>query len=621
MNPDLLPQPQRLRRDKGVFAVASSSSIGIRDIRLADAAREAKSVLKRAAVHIAAPGAHDALVLSLRKNMRPGGYRLTITPDGIRIEAKSPAAAFHATQTLRQIADQAAPGTLPCLRIEDWPDFRDRGVYYDVARGRVPKRKSLLKQADLLARFKVNHLQLYVEHTFRFHGHPLIGRGASPLTAEDILALDRHCLDRQIDLVPSLASFGHLAPVLRLKPYRHLAEDRGVGEYVEKPPSIWQKAFTLSPANPDTYRFLESLFSEFLPIFRSERFNACCDETWDLGYGQSYELCRKRGKGRVYLDHIIRLNEMSKRFGKRMMFWGDIIRTHPDLIPRIPRDVTVLDWGYAAAMDFDRIRDFARTGLEAFVCPSVSGYVSLFPRIHEARLNIHGWASAGARHGATGLLNTDWGDGGHYNFMECAWHGYLFAAEQSWNVAADADSFSRRFCRLFLNITDRSFVASLEDLGKIVHLACDGFYQNIWTHVFFSAAGDAPLRLGRVHAWDWRGGKPVRRTLRIDARLAQRTRDRLLGIRDAFTRASKQRGTDPHRVLPYWIFAVDALAHAARKLAVLGPGGRDRASERRALKTEMRRLVERFEALWLDRNRPSEIRITLQRCRRALDSL
>ena len=61
--------------------------------------------------------------------------------------------------------------------------------------------------------------------------------------------------------------------------------------------------------------------------------------------------------------------------------------------------------------------------------------------------------------------------------------------------------------------------------------------------------------------------------------------------------------------------------HAAHKLRVLGPGGRDTATARAALRREMGQLSNRFEALWLARNRPSEIRQTLKRYRTAVEAL
>ena len=623
MKLSLIPQPHRIRTNQGRFAIPRSGCIAIGQGSLYDMAADIADLFPGHAIAAAAPGLPATLTIALDASLKPGAYRLQVAASGVSVAAQSHAAAFHGLQTLRQVAAQVPSGTLPALRIDDWPDFRDRGVYYDVCRGRVPKLERLLEQAELLSRYKINHLQLYVEHTFRFRGHPDIGKGASPLTPEDILQLDGYCRDRHIELVPSLASFGHLATVLKHPQYRHLAEDWGIGKYLSPEAGGHRciPGWTLSPANPDIYPFLDSLFAEFLPLFTSHRFNVCCDETWDLGLGQSYELCQEKGKGRVYLDHIIKLNELCKKHGKRMMFWGDIIRNHPELVKDVPKDVTVLDWGYTHNMNFDRIRDFVSTGLDTIACPSVCGYVTMFPRIHASAGNIAGWARAGVKHGASGILNTDWGDGGHYNFMECAWYGYLFGAEQSWNARADRSTFTRRFCKLFMGADSAALARAVDELGDISDVWCQGFYQSMWQHVFFARPGEQPLNLPAVHGSLCRNGMITEQTVHLDAPFGRRTVRRLERLREVFVRVQKQSGTDPSKVLPYWVFGVDTMMHAARKLTVLGPGGSDTPAARRALKRELTSLMERFEKLWLARNATSEIRITLRRYRRVLNAL
>jgi hypothetical protein len=624
MDLSFIPQPQRIRRGKGVFAVVRKGAIGISGQQLYPVAEQARRLFRGFAIAVGTGATHDPISISLRGQAKPGGYRLAIGPKGIRLEADSVAAAFHGVGTLEQVVRQSKPGVLPALTIDDWPDFADRGVYYDVCRGRVPKRERLLEQADLLSRFKINHLQLYIEHTFRFRGHPEIGRGASPLTAEDILELDRFCADRHIELVPSLATFGHMATVLKHKQYHHLAEDWGVGEYVSpEAERLRHKRYgwTLSPANPGVYDFLDSLFAEFLPLFRSDQFNVCCDETWDLGMGQSYALCRRRGKGRVYLDHIVKLNRLCRKYGKRLMFWGDIIRHYPELIRHIPKDVTVLDWAYTYDHDFDSIRDFKKAGLRYMACPSVSGYSSLFPRLPEAAANIHGFAQAGKKNGASGLLNTDWGDGGHYNFMEYSWHGYLFGAEQSWNTRADRKTFTARFCKIFLNDDSPALARAIDELGDIAYLQVNPFYQSIWQHIFFAKPQDAVLADLNSPGHISRGGRIRACKVRLDARCGRETLKRLQPVRKAIADSAARRGADPHKVLPYWLFAVDTLAHAAGKLAVFGAGGRVTPAKRRVLRKEMTSLMKRFEKLWLQRSRRSEIGITLRRYRAAIGAL
>ena len=63
-----------------------------------------------------------------------------------------------------------------------------------------------------------------IEHSFLFHSFSEVWRDDTPLTAEDILELDIYCRERYIELVPSLASFGHLYKVLRTKQYTALCE-------------------------------------------------------------------------------------------------------------------------------------------------------------------------------------------------------------------------------------------------------------------------------------------------------------------------------------------------------------------------------------------------------------
>jgi len=622
----LIPQPHKLTLSRGFFKIPSSGTIAISDGSLYPVAEQAKAMFARYAVSAGIRRIADPVRISLRKGLKPGGYRLTITSVAVALEAASPTAAFHGLQTLLQIASQSPAGKLPALRIDDWPDFQDRGVYYDVCRGRVPQLPRLMEQVALLSHFKINQYQLYIEHTFKFRGHPDIGKGASPLTAEDVLVLDAWCREFQVDFVPSLASFGHLASVLKHPQYHHLAEDWGVGRYVSPEadkllPWMKHKAWSLSPANPKVYPFLDSLYSEFLPLFSSKRFNACCDETFDLGLGQTHDLCKKKGKGQVYLDHIVKLNHLSRKYGKKIMFWGDIIRHYPKLINGIPKDALVLDWGYAFNHPFDRIRDFRKAGLDFYACPGTSSWVSLFPRLHNAMANIHGFAAAAKKNKGRGLLNTDWGDGGHYNFMEYSWHGFLFGAEQAWNTDADRSTFTARFAKLFLGTDDPALVRAIDTLGEVTHISVGGYYQSAWQHIFFAGPGHDVFAPTRRDAWICRDGKIRHTKLTLNAEIGRYAMKRLESVRNALVAAACRPGADPHGVLPYWIFAVDTIAHAARKLTVLGVGGRNTLPERRALKKEMTSLMRQFERLWMARNRPSEIRVTLKRYRNAIKML
>ena len=72
-----------------------------------------------------------------------------------------------------------------------------------------------------------------------------------------------------------------------------------------------------------------------------------------------------------------------------MMFWGDIIMQHPELIGEIPRDATALEWGYEHDHPYDAdTKAFKKAGLPFYVCPGTGG-VDLAHRPHGQRRREH----------------------------------------------------------------------------------------------------------------------------------------------------------------------------------------------------------------------------------------
>ncbi len=252
----------------------------------------------------------------------PEGHVLKIHKTGIEVLFREPAGLRAATATLRQLMREYGR-RLPLLTIRDWPDFARRGVMLDISRGRVPKLETLLDLAERLADFKINELQLYTEHTFAYRKYKSAWRKWGALTGEDIKKLDTRCRTLGIDLVPNQNSFGHLRYLIEHPQVKPLAE---VSEpYEDESGEFLRRPTTLAPAHPGTIPFLRGLYDEFLPNFSSRFFNVGCDETWDLGRGQSKKLCRTKGKGPVYVDFLKRVQTEVARRGKRMMFWGDNI--------------------------------------------------------------------------------------------------------------------------------------------------------------------------------------------------------------------------------------------------------------------------------------------------------
>ena len=120
-------------------------------------------------------------------------------------------------------------------------------------------------------------------------------------------------------------------------------------------------------------KFLDSLYSEYLPNFSSRKFNIGCDETEELGKGASKKLCEEKGNTRVYLDFLLQVNELARKHGRDTMFWGDIILHNPELISKLPNNITALNWGYEKDHPFeDETAKFAQAKVPFYVCPGTS---------------------------------------------------------------------------------------------------------------------------------------------------------------------------------------------------------------------------------------------------------
>lgn len=621
--PTLLPQPKNLTRRQGAFRLNADTQILLlpdAEDGVVRAARSLQGEIARATgltlplVRTARPARTTNVILlagdpeaaaaylpgtqwpteALREH-GPQAYWVDVTTDRVVAGGRGAEAAHYAAQTLRQLV-RVEGASLPALEIIDWPSLAYRGVMVDVSRGKVHTLETLQRVVDELSLHKMNVLQLYTEHTFVFPHHPRIGAGCGSLSGDDMMTLDAYARERFVELQPNLNSFGHMAHILALPEYRHLAEA--------------EIGWSLDVTNEESYALLDGMYADLLPAFSSTLFNAGCDETWDLGKGRSRELTEEIGVGRVYLQHILRLREIAARYGRRIQIWGDILLHHPELVAELPEDVILLDWHYEAEEDYPSVRTFAESGRRFWVCPGTSSWNTLFPRIENANGNIRTLARLAAEHGGEGLLNTDWGDHGHYQPIGQSWYGYLYGGEQAWTGGQTPDEvFDRNLGRLFFGPAGQQIVEAVRALGRLN--ALEGMpLRNASRSVYMLL--DEPL-VGEA-------------TPEIPAETLREI-ERVAGEAEATLRTHLGAAEHPED-LEDMAFSARLMGYAARKtaacqalradLAALGEGRGDAEavlssglSTLRALEHELVELTERFREVWLARARYSEIGISL----------
>ncbi len=366
-----------------------------------------------------------SLTVNYGKDISSEAYELEITEDKIIIDAEGVRGAFYAIQTLRQILRNK---NIPCVKISDEPDFSYRGIYHDVSRGKVPTVKTLKDFIDKLAYFKINSLQLYIEHTFEFEETKELTKITGALTKEEILELDSYAYENFVEFVPSVATFGHMFEILEMEKFRDL---RVLKDY-DKKPNFWldrMRHHTIDPLNEKSINLIKSLIDQYAPLFSSDKFNICGDETFDL---KRYDSGVDAGK--MYLDFTKKIVSVVRSHEKKVMMWGDVMLNHPEIIPEIPDEVICLSWDYHEEPDEEKIIRFKELGKTQIVCPGTGTWSRFTERVSKAEKNISKMIDYGKKHGAVGMLNTNWGDYGNPCSIEMAMYGIVLSAAKSWNV-------------------------------------------------------------------------------------------------------------------------------------------------------------------------------------------
>ena len=234
--------------------------------------------------------------------------------------------------------------------------------------------------------------------------------------------------------MPNQNSFGHLRYWLEHPPLNKLAEVAQPYEDASRRISALSDDARAESSRHAALpaRALRRVAAEFLqPTFST----SAATRPGTSAAARAKNSARAKGKGRVYLDFLKAIHREVSARGRRMMFWGDIILNHPELIRELPKDVIALNWGYEANHPFDReAAQFARSKIPFYVCPGTSTWMTLDrPPRQRVRQSARGRARPG-KHGAIGYLNTDWGDGGHPQPLAVSYLPYLAGAALSWNA-------------------------------------------------------------------------------------------------------------------------------------------------------------------------------------------
>lgn len=411
--------------------------------------------------------------LDFGADLAAGDYRLRIAPPVRDVDSRlmqvlggDLAGLRYGVQTLRQLIRQYG-AALPSLDIADGPSIPVRSVSYDVSRGRVPTLATLKRLTDLICLYKFNQLQLYVEDAIDIPDTTEAWMGHSPLTAEEIVEFDRYCALRGIELVPTMATFGHMYDILRTNRYRQLGE---FPENAGRPFSFVERMLhhTFNPMNQGSLDFMLRRIDRYSGLFSSDKFNIGCDETFDLGAPGAASGLTADDIPSAYTRYAKALCEHLESFGKHPIMYADIAVKHSELLSALPADTVFANWDYLAKPWEGGVRLVSQSGHSQYVCPGVQTWNRLLPDLDAAWQNISLMCLYAHEYDVQGVMATDWGDYGHINDPVMSVPGMLYTAECSWNrTSLGRDELDRRISALAFGDSSGQLTAIIGRAGAM----------------------------------------------------------------------------------------------------------------------------------------------------------
>ena len=335
---------------------------------------------------------------------------------------------------------------------------------------------------------------------------------------------------------------------------------------------------TIDVSNPESIKVIRSIIDQYIPLFRTDKFNICCDETFDLCRG------RNAGKdaGEEYFKFLMTIIDHVKSRGKTVMMWGDIALAQPDKMSYIPGDTIMLNWTYLKDPDENKIKTMAESGLSQLVCPGTSSWNRFVEEIDRSEGNITNLARYGKKYGALGILNTNWGDFGNICAFNCSLYGMVLGAEMGWNTDTVPDeTFEIAASSLLYDCDEVNMIDLVRTMGQSER-TCDWMEFMYW----FSANTCE----GRVTELQCDTEKAIENIARLDKVIET---IESLGVED-------DRYTD-------LVTACKAIKTMNR--TCLGIKGVEGYTDKKALADEIETWLPEFSRAWMRENKVSQLHL------------
>lgn len=362
----ILPQPQAIRVDKGVFEVDKATKIYM-DLCTDEMKRVAGFINEKFAkaagfeLEIVDSMPEENFIAFMNAGMPTESYVINAKPHGVFIDYGDGAGAFYAVQTLFQLlpteiyAQERQKGidwTVPCCSIDDAPRFKYRGMHLDVCLHYFDF-DFLKRYIDIMAAHKVNrfHWHLTEDQGWRIEikKYPLltekgqwrketvVGSLFSGVydgiphggyyTQEQVKELVQYAAERYVTIIPEIELPGHALAAIACYPELSC----GLEDHYETA-TKWGVFKQVYCTKESTFKFLEDVFDEVFELFPSELIHIGGDECPKASWKacpHCQSMIKKLGlKDEFELQSyfVTRMEKYINSKGRQIIGWDEILQ-------------------------------------------------------------------------------------------------------------------------------------------------------------------------------------------------------------------------------------------------------------------------------------------------------
>lgn len=295
------------------------------------------------------------------------------------------------------------------------------GVMLDMSRNAVMQPSQVNKLVDYLASFGYNMIQLYTEDTYKVDNEPYFGYLRGGYTKEEIRAIDKHCQEKGVELVPCIQTLAHMGAIFKWFEYRPVNDINDI----------------LLIDEPRTYQLIDNMFATLADSFSSRKVHIGMDEAHMVGLGKymdKYGICNRY---ELLKKHLAKVVEIAKKYGFEPIMWSDMffrmankgeyygrkVQLPKEAVEEVP-DVSLVYWDYYHTKKADyraMVKAHKKFGKEIWFAGGAWSWVGFAPANRYTLQTMKPAMDVCREEGIENVFLTLWGDNG----KECSFFSLL----------------------------------------------------------------------------------------------------------------------------------------------------------------------------------------------------